>query len=873
MRNVSFDNPLLLLIAVPLLLAVILPYVWAIRKENRNKAVVATLVLHILIIVAIALAAAGTMVTTYMTKTEVIFVADVSYSAQKNLDLVDEHIKSVSKKLPRNSKAALVCFGKDYVLSADIGEKLPSVQQAVSQVDGSATDIAAALNYASTLFSNDSIKHVVLLTDGRETGAEATTKLIQAIESLYFANINIDAIFVDNNISDGEKEVQVSGVEAAGSTYLNHASSATVMLQTASSMHAKVTLYKNGQLYDEILATLDNGYTLLNFNLDTSVAGTFDYEVRVEAEGDLSQHNNTYGFTQTVASNMQVLLISSRQEDLQTLQGFYGDTAQIDAYINDPKVPFTVEAMSKYDQIVVSSVDISSLENADAFVDSLDKAVSVFGKSLINLGDGKIQDHMDEVQNTYEEMLPLRYGNVNRDKKLYILVLDTSRSMNSASKMHNAKQVAIKLLNLLNEDDQVMVIGFSGRPSLIVDLQEASNKAALVKTINSIECTQGTVLGAAMREAYNRIGGLEIENKQVVLISDGLTYDSEADDPIEITEKMQQDGTVVSTVHIGQTEAAGVELMRTIAATGKGKAHNVANLADIESVVYGDIQMDLNETVVNKDTKVIVKNPQSPVMKGITALPNIGGFIQCRAKTDANTVLAVPYQKSTGAVVEVPLYAHWNYGNGKVACFTSDMLGSWSAQWQVEGGQQFFSNVGHTMMPEERVDYPYIINVEYDGIRSTVEVVPAIIDPFATMQLKITMPGDKQVEQTLYFDQTRYYYTFETPDVGKYEVQITYQTKDNSYVSQSAFHLARSPEYDAFAMCSAASLNGAIRDRGRVFEDGSLVIEHNKDEISTYVVNFTVPLLVAAVVMYVVDIIIRKLKWADIVSLFKKTSV
>ena len=78
MRNVSFDNPLLLLIAVPLLLAVILPYAWAIRKENRNKAVVATLVLHILMVLAITLAAAGTMLTTYMTKTEVIFVADVS---------------------------------------------------------------------------------------------------------------------------------------------------------------------------------------------------------------------------------------------------------------------------------------------------------------------------------------------------------------------------------------------------------------------------------------------------------------------------------------------------------------------------------------------------------------------------------------------------------------------------------------------------------------------------------------------------------------------------------------------------------------------------------------------------------------------------
>ena len=73
-------------------------------------------------------------------------------------------------------------------------------------------------------------------------------------------------------------------------------------------------------------------------------------------------------------------------------------------------------------------------------------------------------------------------------------------------------------------------------------------------------------------------------------------------------------------------------------------------------------------------------------------------------------------------------------------------------------------------------------------------------------------------------------------------------------------------------MCSAASLNAALRDRGVVYEDDSLVIQHNKDEISTYTMDFTVPLLVVAVVLYVVDIVIRKLKWADIVSLFKKTN-
>ena len=873
MRNVSFDNPLLLLIAVPLLAAVVAPYLWAIRKENRSKSVVVALVLHILMVLAISLAAAGTMLTTYMTKTEVIFVADVSYSAQKNLDLVDRHIQTVSADLPRNTKTALVCFGKDYILSADLGEKLPSVQQAVQQVDDSATDIASALNYAATLFSSDAIKHVVLLTDGRETGAEASSKLIQAIEGLYFANINIDAVFVDNNIAEGETEAQISGVEAAGATYLHHNTQATVMVQTSGSMNARISLYKDGQLYDEVWKTLDNGYNLVKFKLDTTQAGAFDYEVRIEAENDRSPHNNTYGFSQEVTGNLQVLLVSSRQEDLQTLQSLYGDNARIDAYINDPYVPYTVEALAKYDQIVVSGVDVDKLENGNAFVDSVDKAVSVFGKSLINLGDGKLQDHMSDVQNQYEGMLPLRYGNPNRDQKLYVLVLDTSRSMNFADKMNNAKQVAMKLVNLLNEEDQVMIIGFSGAPELVVSLQKASNKMELIKTINDLECTQGTMLGAAMREAYNQIQGLNVENKQVMLISDGLSYLGESDDPVEIATRLQMEGTTVSAVNVGTKTDDGIALMQNVAAAGNGAYYFVQHIGDVDRVVYEDIQPGLNETVVNKPTKVVAKNSQDAVMQGVGVLPNVGGFIQCNAKSDAVTVLAVPYQKSSGAMVDVPLYAYWNYGNGTVACFTSDLAGGgWTEDWNTESAMRFFTNMVNTMVPKERVDYPYTINVEYDGIDSVVEIVPATIKPFATMQMVITMPDGQQVEKTLSFDQTRYYYSFETPDVGKYTVQITYQFGDDTYVSNSVFYLARSPEYDAFAMCSAASLNAALRDRGTVYEDDSPQIRHNKDEVSTYVMDFTVPLLVAAVVMYVVDIVIRKLKWADIVSLFKKTN-
>ena len=76
MRSVSFDNPWLLLVAVPLAIIILLPYVWAIRKENKTRATVLSLILHTVIVVVLTMALAGTTMTTYMTKTEVVYVAD-----------------------------------------------------------------------------------------------------------------------------------------------------------------------------------------------------------------------------------------------------------------------------------------------------------------------------------------------------------------------------------------------------------------------------------------------------------------------------------------------------------------------------------------------------------------------------------------------------------------------------------------------------------------------------------------------------------------------------------------------------------------------------------------------------------------------------
>ena len=868
MRNVSLDNPWWLLIAVPLLIAVIVPYAWAIRKENRNKAIVTSLILHILMVAVIAFAVAGTVLTTYMTKTEVIFVADVSYSSNRNLDHIDQEITRINSKLPKNTQSGLICFGAEPELLAKMGDTLPSVT--TYSVDDSGTDIASALEYANTLFSNDAIKHVVLLTDGKETTGSSTA-LLQAVETLYANNVYIDVVYVDNNLQEGVTEVQISAVDASEATYLNHNAQASVLVQANTEMEATIYLYKDGAQYGKMPLKLAPGYNTVYFDLDTGTVGSFDYEVVVEAEDDISSYNNSFGFTQSITGQMRVLLISNSKQDEQVLQTLYGPNTQIDSFINDPAVPCSVEALCIYDQIVISGVDVSTLDNATSFIDSLDKAVSQFGKTLINMGNGGIQDSDSKIVEDYQNLLPVKYGNNSEDPKLYVLVIDSSRSMNFAYKMKYAKMVAQNLLNILQDDDMVVILGFSGDPKLISGVAAASNRNELIRLINEIDVSQGTVMGAAMEEAYKLIADMAFETKQMMLISDGLSYSLEEDNPRDVAAKLYAAGIKVSAVNIGTQTEDGMTMMQDIAENGHGKYYYVESEQSALKVIYDDIAPDFGATVINQDTKVTVDWLFAETMMGVETLPNVGGYVQSRAKSDVTTVLTVPYQKGDGMVVDVPLYAYWTYGNGTVACFTSDLMGQWTAGWAGTDGETFLKNIFSTTIPSERVDYPFALNVNFDGNSSVVEVIPSTIDAFATLEMTITRPDGTVDRQTLYFDRTRYYYEFDTPTIGKYSVQINYSYGAvQDYEVTTSFYIARSPEYDSFVVYSAASLTSVIRDRGVVYEDDSLIVTNNMDEISTYKMDFTIALLAIAVSLYVIDIIIRKITLADIRSLFKR---
>ncbi len=877
MKNISFDNPYLLLIIIPLLALILIPIFIAIRKENNSKSVVASTIIHIVLALCITLALGGMIYTSVMTETQVYVLADVSYSADRNLDQVDEYIKEIESNLPRNAKMSVIVFAKEYKVLTQMGESFTTVKDhGFKPLEVAATDISTVISDTVEMFDEDVIKRIIVITDGKQTHTSGSSEMVAAVEKAYSQNVNVDAIYVDNNLTDQVPEVQISQVEFAPSTYKNHPTSARILIQsTYDTDNAIIDFFVDSVRTGTLSVSLNKGFNVINYDLPTGSAGSYDYRFIIRAEEDTATANNVYDFTQTVTNNLNVLLVSWDEADVERVKDFYDEETVIDAYIQQPKVPCTVEEICKYDEIILSNFDVRDIENYTSFVNAIDKVVSRFGKSLMTMGDLRIQNREDTVLKQLEDMLPIRYGNSDQEPKLYAIVLDCSRSMQNFSRLRIAKQAAIQLMAMLNDNDYVMVVAFWGDVKVLQAPTKATNREDVAQLIRDFDPKQGTMLGTALDKAGEQMIELAFDEKQIMLISDGMSHSMESDKPEDVVAELKQHGIVTSVIHPAGVENDTSEVpngnpegLKKIAKAGGGQYFLVTRESDLLNVMFSQIAPGLTDSVVEGKTEVKIALSSSDLVADVESLPNIYGYTYAKAKASASTVLTVNYVKANDRVVEAPLFAHWNYGHGRVSSFTSTLTGEWAKDWNSENATRFFSNAATASTPLERLDTPYEVNVTFDGAFSQVEIVPVTLRSKASCVVTITTPDNEELVQTLAFDSSRYFYSFETPKTGRYQIHVAYTYDGTVFESNHVFNISYSPEYNMFEVFDPASLHAAIRNRGTVYEGTIPSLENDEKELSTYTVRFLAPLMILSAVLYVVDIIIRKLKISDIKSFF-----
>lgn len=935
--SLHLEEPfLLLIVAIPLIVLFTVAFALVTRKENANGHSTASYVLHIALAIVIGFAAAGTSWITTLTETNVYVVADVSYSANKNLNEIDNIIKN-RIKLPRNSKIGVVCFGKDYELLCDLGSQNNVTSVKNSTVDDSETNIAEALSYTGSLFKEDVIKKIVLITDGKQTDETDAYAVRRAIDTLESLGIEVNAIYIDDNFDPGTPEVQISDAEFTKSAFINHEEWVNVTVQSSVDTRAVMTLSSGEIQLQEKLVDLKEGTNTVNFSLDTSKGGTFDYVVEVSAEKDTSEYNNTYSFTQSVSSDIKLLIIAGSWKSCTELVRKYADVATIDAYENyagtdvplttktkfwreyadndkvhgyncNPNVasnyrdvPCTIEQLSKYDEIILADVDISTLVNSTEIIRNIDTVISLLGKSLVTLGNVYIQDSAADtytesakgVLKSLDNMLPIRYGQSEDDPKLYALVLDISRSMsdNTPSRLAMEKAIAANLLSTLNDTDEICIITFYGNVSILQPPTSLEKREAILDAINNLNGIQGTVIGSGLQAAYDRLKGLDgYAGKQVMLISDFLDSENYENDPVTIAAQMLDDDEIVtSCVNVNKSTSSAVRLADSIATAGGGKAYHYNSLSDsIDKVEFDSIVGKDKVKMPEGSFSVYPTRPNDNALSNIdaTQLPTVSRFVNGLNKASAVSILELNYPKkgdgngdtdnsdSNNKFKQVPLYSYWKYGNGKVTSFTSS-IGEGIGNWQSSGvSQTFMDNILDVNTPGQKAEHPYVLEVLQEDSFTRVQVILADLHFGTAATIKLTLPDGEIIETGMTFDSYLFYYEFKSAEIGKYQIDIDYIYNNRSYPVSTAINVSYTSEYDAFTSFEPSMLFKAVDGRGTVITEGNLAITNVETNVGTYTMDFTFALLIISVILYVVDIIVRKLRWEDIVSFFggfKKT--
>ncbi len=871
MKNISFDNPYLLLIAIPLALAIIVPYLIIRNKDNKTLGWFMSLCVHIVVSVLISLAAAGLMSVTVMTKTTVYVVADVSYSTDRDLDRIDEYIAEIKENLPQNANLGVVCFGRDTVVLSSAGRTIKSVKEA--KVDDSATNIASALSYTETLFGQDVIKRIVLITDGNDTVNKEVSSIASTVDRLTENGVKIDTIFLNSTLGEGETEVQLSGADLASSAYLDHESEVNLLIQSSGTTNVMLELLMRdtsveGEEFERIGYTVVNveaGLDTVTMTLPTNISGEYEYKAVITADDDISTYNNECTFRQTVVGKTKVLLVTGKDSDVSVIQSIYGSEAEIDPYVVSQKnnnVPFTIESIIEYDEIIVSNVDIRDINNANAFVDSLDNAVSQYGKSLITLGNLYIQTEDDPLFQKFQEILPVDYGNSAREGKLYTIVLDVSHSMFMAYKFTIARDSAIKLLSLLNDDDYICLVTFSGEIKVRTPERVGDARQELVQYIDSLYTSHGTDIGLGLEEAMKAIKALNLSENQVMLISDGFSFDN-TKDAVEVAGQLFASGTPVSVINTyipADGEQGRTTLKRVVNAGEGGNYYEISNVENVGNVVFGSVANDVTEAVIEKNSTVNIERYRDGIVDGIGALSSVSGYVQSMAKYDATVPLTVNYVKANGYTRAVPLYAYRTHGNGRIASLTTSLSDSWTGLWSDEERARFVTNMLVSNTPDERVDHPFTVTVDQNDYDAYVEITPGILNPKATANIVVTLPNGKKITKALEFDSRKYTYTFDTGKVGTYTVEVTYSYDDKVFTSTESFEIPYLPEYDAFASFSKANIYEFMRGHGTIVEDEIPNLENDRSEITTYNMSYRIPLLIAAIALFLLDVLIRKIK-------------
>ncbi len=739
--GVGLDTPFALLLLVPALLLTIGLHLASRRRIGLGRRRLALLVRG-LILTFLILALAGFRLVLPVDHLATVFVVDLSDSVgTAGREDALAWLRDSLKVMPEGDVAGIVGFGRGALV-----ERLPREVREIDRIAStpvrSATDIGAALRLASALFPDDVQKRIVLLSDGNDTTGSGQSEAALAGAR----GVQIETRAIGLGAAD---EVVVDRLTTPSTAKIGEEIEAAVDLTSTVAQPATIRLFANGGQIAVKTVALAAGTNHVTFLVKPSETGFHTFRAVVEAGRDTFSQNNRADSDTIVNGEPRVLVLAGDEKvGAELVAALQVERQTVDSLIPE-QLPGGVDGLLTWDSIVL--VDVSRLRLSDAQLTSLQQYVRDFGRGLVMVGGPKSYGAGGYTNTPVEETLPVDMGVKDQQKQpdvALVVVIDKSGSMDACHcnsfgngqmgsgtgiagvrKVDIGKEAILRAAAAMSARDQLGVVAFDESAHWVVRTQPLGGINDLRGAIGGIQPLGQTNIFAGLDQAVKSLETTTATRRHIILLTDGWSTSGQYD---AILARMKAAGITLSTVGAG---GGANPFLQQLAKQGGGRFYPAVNPASIPDIFLKETQQVAGQQIVEEPFHPILTS-QSPILRGIDALPQLLGYNGTTAKSAAQTVLVTPRDD--------PLLAQWQYGLGRSVAWTSDSTGRWAKGWiGWQGFSKFFSQlVSWTFPGEETGGIEATFVTEGNQTRLHVESVAADGSPrdFYSTAVAITTP-------------------------------------------------------------------------------------------------------------------------------------
>ncbi len=853
---------LILLLTILLLIAEWIIYVRQVNSSKKKQ----FLAVRCLLMLAVILAMAGVSVTKKQRKNETIFLVDVSDSMSGNTKELEEYLAKTVGGMPEKNMCSVVAFGKDTAVDQFMTSQKIFSTFTVNPVT-TATNIEKAVQTACSMFDEGVNKRLVLITDGSENegsmGISAT--------ALKANDVEFYAISMEDSIGNSE-EVYIDDLNVPDVIHVGDHYNVTVSVTSNVETDAVLSLYSGRNLKGQEDIHLTKGNNQFVFE-DTGVEGTIaQYKAVIEPTNDTIAVNNSYATYAEIEAKPRVLLV----------EGEAGNGGEFEKILNAANIdydkvtakgtPTKVSEINNYKAVITLDVHYDDLR--EGFVKSLESYVKDFAGGYICIGGGNSYALGNYRGTVLEDILPVDMdlqGEKEIPKMSMTMVIDQSGSMCSPSTENSsltgldlAKQAALSGVSELRNTDEAGVLAFDDTYHWIVPLETASDIEKVKENIESIAYGGGTSIYPALQQAYAQVLKSDAKLKHIILLTDGQDGFRNYTDLIN---RINKAGITVSTVAVG--EDADKETLSNIAEQCGGRYYYTDVNNAIPRIFAQEVYLSTNTYLINEEFYPEITS-NNEILTGVfdEGIPALLGYIAATPKQTADVLLT----SGRGD----PVLSTWQCGLGRTVAWNSDGTNEWTAQYAAwEDYPLLWSNIINYVISDTELGDD---NLEVVKEGNTASITYGTKEYDKNTKVNAVVTDENGVSKEISLDAVKpgvFETDLDLDEIGVYSVSVRKQSGDKIVKScNTAYANQYSAEYQFTD--SDMDLKTFVSQAGGT----EITLEDNvwseKTESVKAKVSLTVPLLILAILLFLFDIVIRRLSidvWANVKRIFGQIAV